>query len=427
MNRSLFIVLAAALGLRWTTALVTQTHPIFPPHYYTDAGQFHRNASTLAQRWSSGKGDLPSLSAEGRLYAVIAAGIYRAFGPHPIGPKLLNGLLSILTIWLWYRIASMFFPPACALWTAWALALWPSHIFFTSQNLKESWITLSCASFFFFCLRTLKEPEFRKASLFAAGCSLSLLITGFFRSYLVILSAAAVFPAAAHIGFRNHPEKRQALALCLALIGTILLYKPLYDAAFGRFISADSLYAIDPHSRASLTPSTFSPERPKRYVQPYSPEGISEFRRIRMSEDQNWAKKFSNRKIGTQIFPDARFKTWGDVLRFWPKGAFYALFMPLPGLYPMDGQLGRMAAAAENLLLLFLFLMGLWTLRSFWRNPPAQMLFAFFIILSASYGLLEFDLGSASRHRLQHLPCLFPFAAAGLERLLRRRSAQCPN
>lgn len=152
---------------------------------------------------------------------------------------------------------------------------------------------------------------------------------------------------------------------------------------------------------------------------PTSPGGITTFRKSRQFADRRWARLTMGREINTQIYPEAEFKTWWDVLAYLPKGAFTVLFMPLPGLYPMDGKLGRYAAAMENMILLSLAALAA---AGFIRCPksPARLgLLAFFATMTVGAALLEFDLGSAGRHKLLYLPMLFPFAAEEFLRLLR--------
>ena len=124
--------------------------------------------------------------------------------------------------------------------------------------------------------------------------------------------------------------------------------------------------------------------------------------------------QWRGREIETQFFPDADFRTWPELVAFVPKGAFYALFMPLPGLYPMNGKVGRILAAAENALLLALAVLAVLGLRRVRWTPAAVALLATFLALAAGAGLLEYDLGSAARHKLLTLSLLLPFAARAL-------------
>ena len=104
------------------------------------------------------------------------------------------------------------------------------------------------------------------------------------------------------------------------------------------------------------------------------------------------------------------------MLLFLPKSIFYILFMPLPGLYPLGGKLGRILASAENLALLALSLVALLGLLRGPRSPAALSLLAFFCLILPPSALLEFDLGSATRHRLLFFPFILPFAAWQLSR-----------
>ncbi|MFH2202050.1 MAG: hypothetical protein ABIJ96_02945, partial [Elusimicrobiota bacterium] len=160
-------------------------------------------------------------------------------------------------------------------------------------------------------------------------------------------------------------------------------------------------------------------------IRPFSPEGLTQFRKIRHSEDQKWAARFSGRRIHTQVFPDAEFHSWWDVARYLPRGTLYALFMPLPGFFPLEGKLGRRLAALENTGLLAAFLLA----AAYWVKTPSVKpaplaLAAFFCLTALCYGLFEYDLGGATRHRPQYFPCLFIFAASFLHQIYARRNSQ---
>ena len=85
----------------------------------------------------------------------------------------------------------------------------------------------------------------------------------------------------------------------------------------------------------------------------------------------------------------------------------------------MDGKIGRWAAAAENAALLLLALFAAAGAARGRKTPARLGLLAFFAVMTAGSALLEFDLGSAGRHKLLYLPMLFPFAAEETLRLLR--------
>jgi hypothetical protein len=154
---------------------------------------------------------------------------------------------------------------------------------------------------------------------------------------------------------------------------------------------------------------------------PITPHSLSGFRASRREETQRLG-----RPVQTLILPAARLDSWLDVALFLPQGFFFAAFMPLPGLYPLDGNPGRVGAAVENVAALALALIGLWGAATARKDGARWTLLFSFSGLSLLSAVTEIDLGSAARHKLQYLPLLFLFAAAALpglrERLLRTRT-----
>ena len=157
----------------------------------------------------------------------------------------------------------------------------------------------------------------------------------------------------------------------------------------------------------------------REVIKPYSPRGLSEFRRWRLRYDRENSLLFYKREISTQLFPDERMESWLEVLLFIPKASFHVLFMPLPGLYPLEGKLGRILASLENLGLLAIFVLALISAVRCDLEPRRLGLLLFFALTTAASALLEFDLGGAGRHKLMYLPMLFPFAVEEGRRLLR--------
>ncbi len=84
----------------------------------------------------------------------------------------------------------------------------------------------------------------------------------------------------------------------------------------------------------------------------------------------------------------------------------------------MGGGASRASnSAAENTALMALALLAVAGLRRLDRRTLAVSgMLLFFVMMAAGSGLLEFDLGSASRHKLLYMPLLFPLAVAAVPR-----------
>ena len=418
-------IAALAFAVRAACAVVTEFKPIFPAYYYTDARLVHADALAGLAALAEGRAPVLNGPIGARLHLLMTLGVYRVFGPRPLAVKLLNAALGAGGIAALVAAFALAFSWPAALASGIALALWPSHAFYTSQNLKES-PTHALAFFGFAAVLALGlRPPGSKARRLALGAvaSAGLIGAGFFRSYVLLCLSAALCAAFALEAARRKPRGRALAALAVAASAAALfpLASRSLDAALQGPGEATTMNASGAGRGSNFLPETVVNRKTTVAFRPMSPEGLSAFRLQRQESDREYAAVNMEREIGTQLFPDLEFRSWTDVVAYFPKGAFYVLFMPLPGLYPMGGKLGRIAASAENLLLLTLacfaaagFLRGA-------RTAGRAALMLYFVAMTAGAALLEFDLGSAGRHKLLYLPMLFPFAAEEILRLLGRK------
>lgn len=421
--RPLTALAALALTLRVACAIATEINPIFPPYYYTDAALTHAYAVSALRDVEAGRPAIINGTLGARVQTLISLAFYRILGPRPLAIKLLNAALGAAAVVLFTIALSRAFAFPAALGAGLVMAAWPTHVFYTSQNLKEAPIGLLAYAALGAAFTAGFEPRLSwpRASATAAAAGIALLGAGFYRSYVMICLVGALLGGLALAALRA--PRRNAL-----LTGAILTCAlTLYPAASALLFSAFHSDALHPDDRgraeSNLIPVTYDNSRGGVVYRPTSPEGITLSRNARQWADRHWAATSMNREIGTQIYPDEKFDTWLDVLLYLPKGAFTVLFMPLPGLSAMDGKLGRFAAAAENVVLLALAALAG---AGFLRGPktPARLgLLAFFGGMTLGAALLEFDLGSAGRHKLLYLPMVFPFAVEEAGRLLGRRKA----
>lgn len=315
---------------------------------------YYYNDAVLADgaAWAMASGSYkPEGSFSYRAHATLLAGLYRAVGHHVLLAKLLHAAAGAAAILLLAWAAARAFGARCGLLCGLAVSLWPSHAFFSSQLFKGPWLML--------------------------------LGWGALSAFCALLTRLK----------RGLPQQLAVLAALLLAAG----------AAAGR------LKAVDPATGELLRPT--------------SPQHVARIRAARQASDRDWAvktlrgrgdwfKTLERRPVATQILPEAPFESWFDLALFVPRASFHALFMPLPMLYPVAANLGRLLAALENLPLLLLSLAALW---GAWRRPwtaPRALFFGLFTVTAACAAILEFDLGSAARHKALYLPLLFPFAFA---------------
>ncbi len=420
----LLAIAALAFSLRAAAAVVTEFKPIFPAYYYTDAALIGQDAADGLEAVEAGHPPILVGPLSQRIHLLMTLDVYRLFGPRALPVKLLNAALGAAGIAALVAAFALVFPWPAAAAAGVALSFWPSHVFYTSQNLKESptHALAFCGLAAALALGTKMDAPPRRRAALAAAAVFALICAGFFRSYVLLCASAALGAAFGAEALRRR-SRTAAFAAATAAAAAVLFLpasRGLY-AALQRPGDASASISDEERARPSLLPVTVSASNAGVVYRPTSPEGLSGFRRTRQEADRSWAGYHMNREIGTQLFPDVTFHSWLDVLAFLPKGAFYVLFMPLPGLYPMDGKIGRIAAAAENLTLLGIALLAAAGLARGPLTAGRAALALYFAAMTAGAALLEFDLGSAGRHKLLYLPMLFPFAAEELFRLLGRK------
>jgi len=409
------VIAAAAFALRAGAAALTEIKPLFPDYYYADAAFADHYARETAAAWSRGERLMISYSPPQRMHILLTALVYRAAGPRPIAAKLMNALAVSIGIAAFGLLTGRLFGSRVGAVSAAMLACWPSHVFYTSQNFKEGLVCGALLGAFLLLTPQDGAPRARAYGEAAAGLALMAFL-GIFRSHVMLLAAAALAAAAAAALIRGRGSRNAAIALAACLAA------PAAHQACSRALLAGPLKpSIDGAISESVIIPRIADPTSGEVHKPLSPRGIREFRRWRQASDRTYSRNRFGREIGTQLFPDEPLESWLDVALFIPKSSFYVLFMPLPGLYPMEGKPGRFLAAAENTCLLAIFVLGLAAAVRGGLDPKRLGLLLFFGAMTAGSSLLEFDLGSAGRHKLMYLPMLFPFAAEEAFRLMGRR------
>ena len=389
------LIFATALTLRAGVAIMDHFQPIFPDYHYSDARGYHNDAQRLLEI-KRGNAENTGFPQGRRFYIAWTAALYSIFGETPLAPRLFNAAAGALTVLIWYFILASVFRFKTATFAAGLLAVWPSHIFYSAQHLKESGVLLLTSLIFALFLQEGLQPVIRNRRLAIASICLAMLT--FFRNHFIPFIGISI----ATLSFFR--ARRREIKPALILIAWFAVGAGLKPIARALTNSPNETLIS-----ASVSEKLGETNR-------FSPSGISTFRKIRLKESAQWALNSghittSQRRIETQIFPNASFSSWLDLALFAPKVSFYSLFMPLPGLYSIDGKLGRALSAGENTILLLFFIVALLGARKFPEPAAGAALALFFLLTVPPAAFLEFDLGSAARHKLAFFPILLPFFA----------------
>lgn len=396
--------------------MAVSAYPIFPEFYYADSMTIDIWARQAIEARERGEVP-PVIGAPGhRLQVALLTSVYAVFGHAPLAAKILHAAAGAASCVLLAAVLAPLFGPACALASGSLLAAWPSAVFGSSQIMKDPLVAVLAYAGLWALLPLLGREKIEGAVVRAsAGAvvrasagAVALALAGYFRSHVMLVLAASVAGGALWSLRNGGPRARVALAAALL---SPALYLASSRLLFTRRLTAPAPGTDIMSTKVHLIPGTYDVTQ-TRYTRPLSPRGITEFRLLRLAEDRKWAAHHGKREIGTQIYPDARLDSWLDVAAFVPKAAFSVLFMPLPGLYPMDGKLGRLGAAGENVVLLLLTAAAAAGIRRLRLDPARAALLGIFACMTIGSALLEFDLGSATRHKAFYFPMLFPFASA---------------
>ncbi|MBI5597098.1 MAG: hypothetical protein HY928_13475 [Elusimicrobia bacterium] len=393
-------ICAAAFVLRAGIAVVDARRPLFPEFYYYDERDYLRTADELARGESRG-----AMTPGKEAYTMLLVALHGPFGSGPLPGRLTNAAFGAGAAGAWgWTAASVAGPPA-GLAAAAFLALWPSNAFHSAQAIKEAptslllalCAALMCAGF---------GAQGRRRNLLFLAAALSALALGFLRSQLLPVAAAAG-AAAGTAAWVRAPRGGKAAAAAAAfwLLLPLLAYRPIKAALQQRLGSQNPEYSAN--ILPELAPPAAEPGRT-----PTALQRISTYRRNLLGGVIAWSVQMHGRTPDSALWPEVEFRSWPELALFIPKAAFFELFMPLPGLYPLQGKPSRMLAAAEGLVLLVTALFALPGLCGRERDPAALFLLVFFLLAVPGTAFLEFDLGSASRHRIHWIPFILPFAAA---------------
>jgi hypothetical protein len=269
--------------------------------------------------------------------------------------KISFAMLGLIAVYLFYRAAVLFLKREDRR-VLYALALFPSILFWSSGVGKEPIVLLIVALHVYGVVGWYRTKMLRYFIIMLLG----VIIMGFFRVWMVPIMLVSLVPLLVS-AMRGVVAK--TILLLFVLVACLLITNKVQN-----------ILAVDTKQDMVAKVNNFS---------------------------RGFARGGSARKAS------GKFTDISSMIAFVPKGSFTALFRPLPG--EVMNSFGLLAGI-ENLFLLILLLLSLKHFRYNWRElQDPLVLWAVLLVLTwaAVYGFVSsYNLGTASRYRLQILPIL---------------------
>jgi Dolichyl-phosphate-mannose-protein mannosyltransferase len=373
-SRSLWLacapVVVAAFVLRALVGALQHWYDFVPELYRLDVDTYNAEAWAMAEAWTRGEmfqGAYPTLNVVAHEY--VTGGVFSVLGHSVLAINVISALLGALSLYYFFATATeLVGERRPALWVALLLAAWPSHVLWTSQNYREPWVLYSLARAAHSTVLWLargERSEWLRAAAFVA-------LVALFRS------ATGAVVGAVFLGISSYRVARHApwlLRPAAVLATTAVLVALGYAVVFG------------PLSPSSLT---------------LSPAILTTLRQ-RLATG------------GSAFYPDLVYRDWLDVVAFVPVGVLHLLLAPFPTAATNPAQLG---SALENLGLSAIIggtLLRAWRFR--WRDGWATAFISLVLLLGlAVFAVVDANLGTAFRHKIQFLPFLLILLALAWRR-----------
>jgi hypothetical protein len=361
-------ILLLAFLVRGLFAIALRLHPL-PLIYRTDAGMYDDEAWTIAEAWlAEADPRLPSVSFNVAAYESLSAAVYLLVGRSVLSMQVLGALAGALSVYYGVRVARELMGEGRAAVVGFLLTLWPSHVLWSSQNIRDPWVFLFVSMTLWWTIRWLEHSR-PLDWMRAASC---LILAGVFRLSTTLALGAAVLAVSAYWAWRRIRWRRRPRFVVAVFGGLVVL--------------GWTLFGLGPPSDIA-------------FGAPWSPEGLSRIR-------QQLATG------GAAFYPDLTFTSWGDVLAFVPIGLAHVLFAP----FPWDATNGpQLASVLENVALCGLLAAGLLGPRRLTVVGYYQYAFiALFLVIGlAGLAVIEGNVGTAYRHKIQFLPSMLLLVGAG--------------
>ncbi len=311
----------------------------------------------MVQKWQGNMISTPKIAETNMLYYYWVASIYYTFGLVIYAPAYTNALIATITTIILARYYKDFIAWRAVQYFMFIFSFYPSLFLFNSVIRKDT-ILIFLTAIIFVNINPLLKRFSISSLIKAVASSVLLYMLRFYQLYILLISVAA----GTFLLFREQNRLNKGINIAAGVIALI---------AF--------IYTIQ-HSKFQLDVETFSLWRH------YLASGGSSVERI-------------------------EYHSWLDIILYLPKGLLYFFLAPF---YPHN--FASLLSFLEKPLWLGIIYFGYKGIRFLLKYYPQETwIFTTFILaLTLLYSMIEGNIGTMYRKKIQIYPYLFMFASVGI-------------
>jgi hypothetical protein len=288
-----------------------------------DGLMFHEGAAELSE--ILGRGDFGDwIAAHQPFHVKLYSICYALFGPlvgkNIISAEPLNGSYYLAILALVFNLGRGAFGRRVGLYSAVAVALWPSLLLHTTQPLRDQLFIIGMLTFVLIVMRWLTRTyTWPEALLRAAAGGLTAVLVWLARDNMAVMMIAAGLLGAGLLALRQFAQERVQVA---NLVGVALMLALVVGAT-------------------RVMPQFRPPEDKKGAYQNLVKQSVSGNLWERAVASVGLVRArfvYTYPDAGSNIDSDVQFNSFADIIRYSPRAAAIGFFAPFPDMWFAPGR-----------------------------------------------------------------------------------------
>lgn len=345
-SKKLVIILFMAMGVRLLTVFVMSILGFLP---YLYDGNWERAAAQLLPDWRAGHFHFDTGTEIG-YYSKLTTVVYFFIGQNPIFMQLINVFFGTLTVHYIFLIGQYLFNAKVGYFSALLMAFWPTHIFFTSMQMKEALAGFFLVAICYYFIKWIQNFELKYLFITVIFFIFNILM----RPQNAVLLLIIMFP---FVFYSLWVNSNKNLKILLSLISFFLMFVVIGFLSVTGYLTYFNLDYI--------------------------------------------ASEMNYRTDGGAAYLEwMAYNNFLEIIVYAPLRLFYFLYTPFPW---QIGDLPQLFAFIESSVLLFISIYIFLNIKKITWNKALLFFVCFCLIGLTANSIIDSNVGTSMRHKLQYV------------------------